>query len=255
MVLIYLILIIFLFYFFNILLNKKIFEHYENIDLLESYELLKVLKNDNDSYYKKFYNIDLKMRNIRNINEYIINIEKSVDNFTNDEKNKIKTCINNAELRLLKIKLNWFDGEKASKIKWIIGCIKGKLYENGLPHTRGNVIILNKENINKYNIKRLTDLLIHEKIHIYQKYYYNDVLKYLKNNNFTKFKERNENDNIRANPDLDNWIYQDKNNNIYKAVYKNNAKTIEDITYTPINNQSYEHPYEKMAIYIENYNS
>jgi hypothetical protein len=191
------------------------------------------------------------MRNVNNIEGYIRNIEKSVDDFTDKEKIKIEECIYQANLKLSKIKLNWFNGDKSLKIQWIIGCIKGKMYENGLPHTRGNIIILNKENINKYNNKRLTELLIHEKIHIYQKYYHNDVLKYLKEYNFIKLKEREEKDSIRANPDLDNWIYQDNNNNVYKAIYNNDGKTIEDITYYPVNNQSYEHPFEKMAIYIE----
>ena len=79
-----------------------------------------------------------------------------------------------------------------------------------------------------------------------------EVLKYLQNNNFTKIKEREENDNIRANPDLDNFIYQDENYNTYKAVYNNNPNSIEDITYYPYNEQYYEHPNERMAIEFEN---
>ena len=75
----------------------------------------------------------------------------------------------------------------------------------------------------------------------------------MKANQFEVFlKKRNINDNIRANPDLDNWIYKDDNENIYSAIYKDNPSTIEDIEYFPVNNQSYEHPYEKMAIEIEN---
>ena len=79
-----------------------------------------------------------------------------------------------------------------------------------------------------------------------------DVL-FLVKNNFTKYKKRTNEDNIRANPDLDNWIYQDLKGDIYEAIYNNNPSSIEDITYKPINNQSYEHPYEKMAIEIEKY--
>ena len=55
----------------------------------------------------------------------------------------------------------------------------------------------------------------------------------------------------RANPDLDNWIYKDANNNIYKSYYNDMPSSIEDIKYYPVNNQRFEHPYEKMAIEIE----
>jgi hypothetical protein len=111
-----------------------------------------------------------------------------------------------------------------------------------------------KKDINEYSESKLTDTLIHEKVHIYQKIYKDDVEKYLNEYNFKILKKRDESDNIRSNPDLNNFIYKDNNNNIYKATYENNPKSIEDIVYSPINNQSYEHPFEKMAIFIENYN-
>jgi hypothetical protein len=88
---------------------------------------------------------------------------------------------------------------------------------------------------------------------LYQKIYHDDIQKYIRNNNFVKHKKRSSYDNIRANPDLDTWIYKDKNDNLYKAVYNNKAQTVEDITYFPIDNQSHEHPYEKMAIEMEKY--
>ena len=150
------------------------------------------------------------------------------------------------------INLKWFNGYKASLIPWNLGCINGKLYENGLPHTRNDIILISNKDINKYNVNKLVKTLIHEKVHIYQKIYPNDCNIYIQTHNFTKLKIRNNNDNIRANPDLDNWIYKDKNEKIYKAEYNNKfPKSIEDITYYPLNSQSYEHPYEKMAIDIE----
>jgi hypothetical protein len=79
------------------------------------------------------------------------------------------------------------------------------------------------------------------------------VKNYLEKNNFKIIKQRTFFDNIRANPDLDNSIYSDDKNNIYKALYNSNKPTsIEDITYYPLKNQLYEHPFEKMAIEIEN---
>lgn len=251
------IILFFIFYILNSLfLNKSIesMENNEYIYFINSNDLYNILKNDEDNYYKTFYKLDFKTRNINNIEEYINYIKKSVYDPNKEEKNKIKKCINNANSRLQKLNFNWFDGNKAKELPWKIGCIQGKLYENGLPHTRGNIIILSKKDIDEYSEQKLTNTLIHEKVHIYQKLYKNDVEKYLNEYNFNIVKERDEYDNIRSNPDLNNIIYKDNNNNIYKATYENNPKSIEDIVYSPINNQSYEHPFEYMAIFIENYN-
>ena len=252
--------IILIFYFANFLLykvytNKNIesMENNEYIYFIKSNKLYNILKSDEDNYYKTFYHLDFKTRNINNIEEYINYIKKSVYDPNEEEKNKIKKCITNANSRLEKLNFKWFNGNKAKELPWKIGCIQGKLYENGLPHTRGNIIILSKKDINEYSESKLTDTLIHEKVHIYQKIYKDDVEKYLNEYNFSIVKERDEFDNIRSNPDLNNIIYKDNNNNIYKATYENNPKSIEDIVYSPINNQSYEHPFEKMAIFIENY--
>jgi hypothetical protein len=213
-----------------------------------------VLKNDNDDYFKGFYKLDYISRNINNIHDYYSIIDDSVDNFSIDEKNKISKAIQLADNKIQKIYFDWFDGKKCIDIPWNLICIKGKLYENGLPHTRSNYIIISKKNIDNYSMDKLTKTLIHEKVHIYQKIYKEDCEKYLKEHNFKRYKYREENDNIRANPDIDKWIYKDGSDNIYSAKYtNNNPESIESIEYKPYNSQSYEHPYEKMAIYIENY--
>jgi len=95
--------------------------------------------------------------------------------------------------------------------------------------------------------------LIHEKIHVYQKKYPDKINNFLIKYNFTKYKKRTVEDNTRANPDIDEWIYANDKNELFKAVYINNPKTIEDVNYYSGSGQSYEHPFEKMAIEIEHY--
>ena len=87
------------------------------------------------------------MRKIKNIDEYFIYIKKSICSLNNNEKNKIIKCINNANNKLKYINKDWFSGEKCIKIPWKIASITGKLYENGLPHTRNDIIIISKEDI------------------------------------------------------------------------------------------------------------
>jgi len=163
----------------------------------------------------------------------------------NAEKNKVIQCCKDIILK----KYDWFDNVKFNNIKWKIGAVSGTLYENGLSHTRNDVIIISKEYINNSSLVELTRTLLHEKVHIYQKMYPEDVDKFLDSYKFTKFKIREARDNTRANPDIDDWIYKDENGMIYKAEYKPNPKNLSD-TNTP--NQMYEHPYEKMAILISN---
>jgi hypothetical protein len=254
----YIFIIIFIFIFFvfteNYIFKEKI-ESFEDdsIIFLSKEELFNILNEDNDNYYKKFLNNDFIARNIKNIDEYKYKIEESVTDFTEYEKNKLRKCIHLADTKLLNTNLDWFQGKDTMDIIWKIGLINGKLYENGLPHTRNDTIIFSKKYINNSSIKNLMKTLIHEKIHLYQKKYPDKINSFLKKYNFTKYKKRTAEDNTRANPDIDEWIYANDKNEIFKAVYIKNPKTIEDINYYAGNGQSYEHPFEKMAIEIEHY--
>jgi hypothetical protein len=207
-----------------------------NIIFLDKHELLDILLSDKDRYYKTFYPLDFKVRNVDSIKQYKENIKKSVCSFSNTKQQEIIKMTIKIDHFLSTLYSDFFDGYKASLIPWKIGCIKSDLYEDGLPHTRLDTIIINKN----------TDLLtlLHEKIHIYQKKYKKDTKKYL--SFFTKLKKREESDRIRANPDIDQWIYKD-HKRIYQTIYVKNPKNIEDVR-----KYKYEHPLEKMAEDIEN---
>ena len=224
-----------------------------NIYFLNKNELSNMLIKDEDNYYKTFFNYDLYARNIKNIDEYKLKIKDSVVNLTIQQKNKLIECCNIVDEKLKEINFDGFDGLKASTIMWKIGAIKGKSYENGLPHTRKYIIVLPIEKINLKTTEQLCKLLCHEKVHVYQKKYKEDIDKYLKKNDISILKIREEKDMVRANPDLDNYIYTNNNNIIYSAKY-NSAKpsSIVDIEYNNDGTQSSEHPFEKMAIDIEN---
>ena len=246
-----------------IIINKYLGIHddFENdnpnkfITYIDKYTLKNILLNDYDNYYKSFYNNDFICRNISTVDEYHEYIIKSVSEFDSIEKAKIEKCILKINTWLLSKSHNieYFNEKDFYNIPWKIGSIEGKLYENGLPHTRNDIIIISKNDIQNMSEKKLTKTLLHEKVHIYQKLNNSNANIFIYKKNFIKFKQREQEDNIRANPDLDNWIYKNKNtNDIYKAVYNKDAKTIEDITYYPNNSQSFEHPFEAMAIEIEN---
>ena len=261
-------LIIFIFIIFLIInrfyLDKIINNGNSKIELFENHQIIFYKKNnlynilvkDNDNYFKSFFPNDLKVRNIQNINEYNNILKNSLCNPDEYIINKIKDYIIkiNKKLKEYKKKYNEFEYvniDKFIKVPWNIGFICNNNYENGLPHTRGNIIILNKNKIDINTDIKNIKTLIHEQIHIYQKMYPNELDYYINNKKFYKVKRKTKYDNIRANPDLDNYIYKDENNVVYKAVYNQNPTSIEDITYYPYNKQLYEHPNERMAIEFE----
>lgn len=253
MVLLILLLIIILYLIVNYYFHYSTKENFksDNIIFLNKSDTINLLINDKDKYYSTFYYNDFKVRNIKNINEYKKIIIDSAINLNIGEKDKIRKIIEEINREIDDINLPYFNGKKFNNIIWKIGVLKDDYYEGGLPHTRSDTIILNLEQVKYYSSNKLKKTLFHEKVHIYQKKYKEDMDKYLNINNFKIVKKRNKYDNIRANPDLDEYIYMDKDFNTYKGIYNLNPISLEDVTYYPSNSQEYEHPYEKMAINLE----
>ncbi len=235
--------------------NKKIenFDSgYENqkIKFLSKDEIYDLFKEDKDNYFSSFTIHDWEVRNVYDKEQYLNKIKDSIKELTKEQKERLIKLTKKVDEELKKIKLSWFNGLNASNINWKIGYTYGKNYEDGLPHTRNDVVILG-ENTLKQTDKNLITTLVHEKVHLYQKFYPDDVEKYKEEKGYRRLRRRDENDRIRANPDIDNYIYIDKNGKELKTVYNEKAKGLEDTTTYPNEHQSSEHPNEAMAIEIE----
>ncbi len=231
-----------------IILNRET-KHFNNNNqtFLNKTELINILLEDKDNYYKTFNETDLLVRGVNTIDEYKKQIKKACLDISKSNKKKLSKYITEANIKLRKYKIDGFDGEKCANIPWIIGLVNNK-YENGYPHTRNDVIIMNFNKLLFNNVKTL----IHEKIHIYQKMYPEDIQIYLQSNNFTKYISRKEStENLRANPDVDDYIYK-MNDSVMMAIYNKNATSISDVNIYPKNEYKYEHPYEYMAYTLEN---
>tara|TARA_Y100000389_G_scaffold173169_1_gene182164 strand:- start:2796 stop:3524 length:729 start_codon:yes stop_codon:yes gene_type:complete len=217
---------------------------------VKSSELFLILKDMN--YLNSFSSKDLFVRNVNNVDEYINkNIKQSISNYTFFKKCKLFMLIVYIDIILYfnRYRTSYFDSVKLLGIPWKFGLVTGNLYEDGLSHTRGDTIILSKKTVSNESNSELMRTLLHEKIHLYQRLYPNDAARYIKEKKY--FKERVLDNNVRANPDIDNYIYSDKNGIEYKAMYRDNAKRITDVKYNYGNSQLYEHPYERMAIELE----
>jgi hypothetical protein len=236
---------IFIFILILILLSVFILNY---VNFLNNDFINNFLINDNDNYIKNMTIYDLRARNVNSINNYKNNIKNLTYNLNLFEKIRIIYLCIKVDLFFKNLKSIYLPkNHNINKIKWNICFMKNNIYEEGLPHTRNDIIFLPKTILNNNN-NNLIKILIHEKIHIYQRYNKNKITEILKKLGYKKYKIRNKIKLIRSNPDLDNYIYIDNNNNKYYYEYNNEyPKNINDIKKSNI----YEHPYEMISYIIE----
>jgi len=179
------------------------------------------LAKDNDRYVRNLTELDLHARNVKTHIDYLNNIDDTTISFTEDEKKLLVKCANNADKYLMDEKFaelkygKHLDGKEIAGIKWVFANTYAnyskdviKEYEQGLPHTRENIILLSK-NVLKYDELNLTSTLIHEKIHIYQRYnpeLFDKIIKEMGLKELDKKSFRHAK-YIRSNPDTNNKLY------------------------------------------------
>ena len=95
----------------------------------------------------------------------------------------------------------------------------------------------------------MCQLLIHEKVHIYQKSYKGDIDTFL-SQNFEIVREKPQDSGIPANPDVDNITYKQSDGTVLESKYVKKPKHFRDIDF-PNDDHTLEHPFEKMAYTVE----
>ena len=218
--------------------NKKVV-------FLDKHRLCDFLLSDSDNYYQTFTKQDKMVRKIDNIDGYHALIQESVGEFNPTQKESISKCVELADDFFKGIETPGFHGYRASQLPWKFGCVVGNKYEEGLPHTRLDVIILPSNAVNQPD-KSLVSLLIHEKVHVYQKCYPRDIDHYCQKHNLIVVGKRSNNDNIRANPDTNSDIYGSNSGTIFAMEYNANPTSISDTR----EDGKEDHPNEKMAYEI-----
>jgi hypothetical protein len=240
-------------YFF---LKTKMVRNTDQITFLSSSELQAVLDEDADQYYKTFNKVDLKLRKSKNLKEYLARISNSGSEGAEESKEKIMDCIQRINRKLEDVigggeekVINGIDLRKFLDMPWRIGFTGNTLYEHGLPHTRDGVIIINNRDVEKRNISQMCRLLIHEKVHVYQKIFKTEFAQYLERT-YEKT-PKGKNNEIPANPDTDRFVYTDKTTGqILQGKYRDNPSHFRDIDFTD-DDHTKEHPNELVAYTLE----
>jgi hypothetical protein len=231
-------------------------------------ETVRFLESDEDRYVAKLSPIDLYARKVSSNEEYINLIKGEATHFNKGDKLILDKCTKKADELLRNININTISSESnldyskylnykdIANIKWVLAITRsdnGGKYEDGLSHTRKHVIFLSQDVLN-YSEDEIIKLLIHEKIHIYQRN--NEALfkTIIYNMGYAESTDGQEISKdqlryVRSNPDVNNKIYKNiHTGELMICLYTSDKpKNINDII---IEKYSMEHPYEKIAYEI-----
>lgn len=222
-------------------------------------ELREWIRMDPDGWAEGHNAINLKVKGARTPGEYIDLCMKATTDFSMDEKIKLIAACKAADNFFSEFdRSKWntgFDGIDFSKLadmKWKLACFKRRAVEEGCPHTRMDIIFLDKGLINEMSHRDLTRTMIHEKVHVYERAYPGDMEKWMKSKGFKKFKREMEYPRFKNNPDLDGWVYLDFEGREGLMQFRSiNPKDFWDQEYPIPGESSSEHPYETLAYLLD----
>ena len=240
----------------------------EHLYYMSYEETVRFLESDEDRYVANLSPIDLYARKVSSKEEYINIIKGEATHFNKGDKLMLDKCTKKADELLRNININTISSESnlnyskylnykdIANIKWVLAITRsdnGGKYEDGLSHTRKHIIFLSQDVLN-YSEDEIIKLLIHEKIHIYQRYNEASFKTIIYNMGYAESTDSQEISQdklkyVRSNPDVNNKIYKNLHTGeLMICLYSSDKpKNINDII---IENYAMEHPYEKIAYEI-----
>ena len=224
-----------------------------HIVFLDQAKTRQFLINDEDKYVRNLTKYDLIARKSQDHDSYLKRISACVSSFKDADKKKLIKCTKSADQFLKNFKWNNLDCNEISILPWKIALtskINNFEYEDGLPHTRKDIIFLTRNNLNS-NEHDLINILIHEKVHIYQRMNKTKMNSIVNDMGFVVFTQTSQSilKLKRSNPDINDKVYYDKQKGILNLC-KYSSENPSNISDVESNNMSSEHPYEKMAYEI-----
>lgn len=192
--------------------------------------------------------------------DYVSHYNKNLNNINKRlRENVIQPSISFYKPTLLQhftLRMDLFRCDKILKKYKHIHSLPWKVYfldsslqiENNYPHTHKDVIFLNDTFFSKHKSNRI-NILIHEKIHVYQRYFpipYNNIL-------LTIYKlipkqlisTHPDFEKYRQNPDNNNILYTD-NNQYTLPIFKDSPKSIQDVEFKKYNKHNKDTNYSKI---------
>lgn len=212
----------------------------EKLVYLSAAETRKLLIEDADGYVTGMSYHDLSARGCKTHRQYLEKAAGAAFDFSELQKEKLEKAMQQAEVLLQATKHAIITYEN---LPWKFALVL-PVYEEGLPHTRRDTIFLYPQHL-EMTEKRLVELLVHEWVHLYQRKNLHKVQAGLMQEGYKVWRKRKGYPRIRANPDVDEYIYVHPSGQVMLYVYnKDYPSSIQDIM-AP--NGLQEHPFEEMA--------
>jgi hypothetical protein len=241
------------------------------VQLLAARETKMLLLSDPGGYVAKLTGADLAARGARSSAEYLSRVGELAHDFTEAERRAVTRAILSVQVWLTSTEragrtplgVNF---AKLAKMPWRVAATApaagaegaAVAYEANLPHTRADVVFVAPALIpsgdDTVSQKRFAATLLHEKIHVYQRAHPQDIAAALDAEGYVRDGARDRLPLVRANPDLDEWVYRDPEAGPNKgkpmvALYASAKPSgISDVTQPSA--AAFEHPYERMAYRI-----
>lgn len=214
-------------------------------------DTFKFLYYDIDGYVERMTPQDFISQGCATRNQFITKISSAADDFTFPERMKCLIATKNADKFLRNLKIEGIDAKKLANLDWNLALTRGRAYEEGLPHTRRDVIFIS-DDVLSLPMKDLTRTLIHEKVHVYERLNPQDIYNWMSTVGFKRYKRQSDYKNARSNPDVDGWVYLDPNGRETVVLYRSeNPAHLDDVHYPYKHDSSSEHPYETLAYMVD----
>jgi hypothetical protein len=229
-------------------LRRETFVPSAGVQYMTAQETAAFLVSDPDGYVKNMSPTDLYARKVSSAEKYVHRARDSAMDFTPEQKLRFNEACATADAFFERVGQEIpLSVERLVRIPWVLALTEGEKYEDGLPHTRANIIFVSSY-INEQP-KELVRTMIHEKIHIYQRLYPEEMSQVLVSIGFQRWKLRMGIPRIRANPDVDPWVYLNRDQSApMMALYASDQPaSISDVF---LQDAAFEHPYEYVAYEI-----
>jgi hypothetical protein len=202
-------------------------------------ETAKFLSSDPDNYVHTLTPMDLYARKQKTVDAYLTTAAGAAMDFDTSSKVRLSKAVSKADAFFHRQ-----GHDIIENMQWVFALTQGSVYEDGLPHTRANIIFLSQSVLAESD-DDLCKTLVHEKLHIFQRANPEKMAPLLDSAGYVRWKYRVGEPRIRANPDLDPWIYIDPDTKAPMIAHysSDTPRSISDVNESP----SDEHPFERMA--------
>lgn len=221
--------------------------HQPKIQFLSRSQGMTFIQQDRDGYVRSLNRVNLAARGSTSTSNYLAKGLQAMDAFSNEERahlSRVAASVDDAVMQHAEaLKTDGVIAEDLARLPWIFAKVNGDSWENGFPHTRERVIFLSRVSIDD-----LPSLLLHEKIHVYQRMYPDRIRKALKaHHGLVPHARQSRWSHYRSNPDEDGHVYMDLKTGLLHGSF---FASMSPKHLTDLDPQHPDHPYEAMAYRI-----